>query len=194
MKYCESEILTLLEAFFPDLTGEETKLFFSICTYKVFNSKEIILKKGRTDKKFFVILKGSVRSYSIVDGNDLNCHLRSEGFIMGDARMFGENLESLLDTEAITDTHVLLFDMGELEKLALNNPKLMTFYLNILKEVIVVFSHRIFTFVTMNTTERYQDLMKWNPLYLKNTFDKHLASFLGISPLTFLRIKKKSIK
>lgn len=194
MTFSQTEILTLLQKYYPDLAEEEAKLFLSICTYKKFKSKEIILKKGRTDQTFFVILKGCARSYSITDGNELNCHLRSEGFIMGDARMFKKDQVSLLDTEAISDSQVLLFDMGELEKLALNNSKLMTFYLNLMKEVIVVFSHRIHTFVTMDATDRYKDLMKWNPLYLRSTFDKHLASFLGMSPLTFLRIKKKTIK
>lgn len=70
----------------------------------------------------------------------------------------------------------------------------MNFYLDLLKEVIFVFGHRIHTFVAMGSTQRYLDLMRWNPNYLKSTFDKHLASFLGISPLTFLRIKKKTIK
>ncbi|WP_339614216.1 cyclic nucleotide-binding domain-containing protein [uncultured Winogradskyella sp.] len=163
----------------------------SICTYKVFKSKDLILKSGRTDKKFFITLKGSSRSYSIVDGVEFNCHLRSEGFLMGDAGSFNENPLSSLDTEALTNCHVLLFDMGELEEIAFKNPKMMTFYLNNMKEIIVVFSHRIRSFVTMNATERYDHLITWNPLYLKSTYDKHLASFLGMTPLTFHRVKHK---
>lgn len=191
MKFSKSEILDLLIQFYPCLSIKEAEILMSIATYKVFKSKEIILKKERKDKNFFITLKGSSRSYSIIDGVDLNCHLRSEGKLMGDARSFGDDPVSLLDTEAITDSHVLIFDMGELEGIALKNPQMMTFYLNLMKEVIVVFSHRIHTFVTMNAADRYDDLMNWNPLYLKSTYDKHLASFLGVTPLTFHRVKKK---
>ena len=81
--------------------------------------------------------------------------------------------------------------MGALEKTALNNPQMMIFYLNLMKEIIMVFSSRIHTFVTMNAAERYDHLIQWNPLYLKSTYDKHLASFLGITPLTFHRVKHK---
>ena len=191
MKFSKLEIQDLLIKFYPYLKEKEAKTLMSISTYKVFKSKEIILKRGRTDKKLFITLKGSSRSYTIINGVECNCHLRSEGFLMGDAASFDENPFSLLDTEAITDSHVLIFDMGELEEIASGNSKMMTLYLNMMKEIIVVFSHRINSFVTMNAKERYLDLMKWNPRYLKSTYDKHLASFLGITPLTFHRVKHK---
>jgi CRP-like cAMP-binding protein len=191
MKFLESEIQDLLVKFYPYLKEKEARILMSISTYKVCKSKEIILKSGRTDKKTFIILKGSARSYTIVDGVEFNCHLRSEGFLMGDPSSFNEITVSLLDTEAITESHILLFDLGELEAIALKNPKMMLFYLKLMKEIIVVFSHRIRSFVTMNATERYNHLIQWNPLYLKSTYDKHLASFLGITPLTFHRVKHK---
>jgi CRP-like cAMP-binding protein len=192
MTFSQSEIRDLLIKFYPYLQEKEVKILLSISTYKVFKSKETILKSGRKDKRFFITLKGSARSFTIINGVELNCHLRSEGFLMGDARSFGDDQVSLLDTEAITDCHALIFDMGELEEIAFETPKMMTFYLNLMKEIIVVFSHRIHTFVTMNAAERYDDLMKWNPLYLKSTYDKHLASFLGVTPLTFHRVKNKN--
>jgi CRP-like cAMP-binding protein len=191
MKFSKSEIQDLLIKFYPDIEEKEARLLMSIATYKVFQSREIILKKERTDKKMFIILKGSLRSYSIVDGVERNCHLRSEGFLMGDPASFEENPMSKLDSEAITDCHVLMFDMGQFEEIAFENPKIMALYLTMLKEIIVVFSHRISSFVTMNATERYEHLMQWNPLYLKSAYDKHLASFLGITPLTFHRVKHK---
>lgn len=191
MELSKTEIQDLLLKFYPFLEENGTKLLMSISNYKIFKSKEIILKKGRTDKKVFLALKGSSRSYTTIDGVEFNCHLRSEGFIMGDPTSFDENRISDLDTEAITDSHVLIFDLGELEDIALKNPKMMTFYLNIMKEIIVVFSNRIRSFVSLNASERYDHLIQWNPLYLKSTYDKHLASFLGISPLTFHRAKHK---
>ncbi len=193
MKFSKSEIQDLLIKFYPYLEEKEAKILISISTYKVFKSKEIILKSGRTDKKIFIALKGSSRSYRIVDGVELNCHLRSEGFLMGDANSFSDDPVSLLYTEAITDIHLLMFDLGELEKKGFENPALMTFYLKLMKEIIVVFSHRIETFVTMNSKERYLDLIRWNPKYLESTYDKHIASFLGITPLTLHRVKKENL-
>ena len=191
MRFSELEIQELLIKFYPYLTKTEVAILMSISTYKTFKNKEVILKSGRTDKKFFITLKGAARSFTIVDGDELNCHLRAEGFLMGDAISFGDNQVSQLDTVAITDSHVLIFDMGKLEEKAFEHPKMMKFYINLMKEIIVVFSHRINTFVTMNATDRYLDLVKWNPLYLNSTYDKHIASFLGVTPLTLHRVKNK---
>ena len=67
----------------------------------------------------------------------------------------------------------------------------MDFYLSLLKEIILTLSYRLNTFVTMTSEERYLDLIHWNPILIESTYDKHLASFLGITPLTLHRIKKK---
>lgn len=194
MSLSKSEIEQLVKSFFPYLKKKEIEIFLNISEYGVFNNKEIILKSGRTDKFLFLILKGSARAYSINEkGNELNCHLRSEGYMFGDARVFSDEPQ-ILNAEAIGETHILKYDIEELESLGFKNSEIMTFYLNILKEIISAFSHRIHTFVSMTSKERYLDLIEWNPLYLKSTFDKNIASFLGIKPLTLHRIKKEISK
>lgn len=191
MVFSYKEQKELISKYYPYLKSKEVDVFLSITKYESYSKKDIILNKGRRDKKIFIILKGSARSYTIVNGIELNCHLRSEGFLMGDAKSFNDDPVSLLYTEAITDIQLLMFDLGELETMAFKNPALMTFYIKLMKEIITVFSHRIETFVTMNSEERYIDLIQWNPNYLESTYDKHIASFLGITPLTLHRIKKK---
>jgi hypothetical protein len=84
--------------------------------------------------------------------------------------------------------------LDELEKLAFEDEEIMRFYVGLMKEIIVVFSRRIHSFVTRDAQGRYEDLMEWSPSYLNSTFDKHLASFLGMTPLTFSRVKRKTIK
>jgi hypothetical protein len=43
----------------------------------------------------------------------------------------------------------------------------------------------------MTPEERYLDLISWNPILIESAYDKHLASFLGVTALTISRIKKK---
>jgi len=185
------EIITLLTTYCPDISAEEGELFLSICKYKKVKSKTHLLKAGRTDKKVILILKGAARAYCISEGGqELNNYIRQEGKLVGDARVFGNDTQ-ILDVESIGETHYLEFDIMLLEELGFENRGLMKFYLSFLKEIAITLSHRVNTFVTMNAEERYEDLVKWNPSYLKSTYDKHLASFLGIKPLTLYRVKNK---
>lgn len=190
MTLSKPQIKQLVKEYFSYLNSKEADLFISISQYEVFKNKELILKSDRLDKYLFLILKGCSRAYFINDnGHELNCHLRAEGYFFGDARVF-ENIPQILNAEAIGETHILKFNVEELESIGYKNHKIMLFYVNILKEIISALSHRTYTFVSMTPKERYIDLIKQNPMYLKTTFDKHIATFLGIKPLTLHRIKK----
>jgi CRP-like cAMP-binding protein len=192
MKFIDTEIEEIVSQFFPNLPKNEREIFLSISKYKVIKNKETVHKCGGISKNLMLILKGAARSYSINnEGEELNDHLRAEGHLIGDARVFGDGPQ-ILNVEAIGEVHVLIFDISKLESLGFENPILMKFYLDFVKEIILTLSHRVHTFVSMTSVERYKDLIRWNPLYLKSTFDKHIASFLGIKPLTLYRIKKES--
>ena len=187
----EPEIKALFSNYFPKLLEKEIDIILSITKYQFVKSKKIILKSDRTKKFLIYILKGVARAYSINDkGQEINNHIRAEGHLMGDAKVFGNDVQ-MLYIESIGEIHFLKFDISELEALGYKNPEIMKFYLNFLKEMILTLSYRLNTFITMTPEERYLDLISWNPILIESTFDKHLASFLGITPLTLHRIKKK---
>lgn len=197
MRLSNSEIKNLIATYFPDLEEEIITAFLSITQYKSANNKELILKSGKPDNILIFILKGVSRAYTINEkGDEINNYIRAEGHLMGDARVFGDE-ELILNTEAIGKVHYLLIDMIEFENLGYKNPKLMKFYLSFLKEIILRLSYRLNTFVAMTPEDRYLDLIKLNPILIETVFDKDIASFLGITPLTIHRIKKgitKSMK
>ncbi|MFT5242747.1 MAG: hypothetical protein ACJA1H_000219 [Glaciecola sp.] len=194
MEFSNSEIKDLLITFFPSLKEKEIDCILSISEYQVATNKEIILYSGRRDKNVILILKGVARAYSISEkGLELNDYIRAEGKLMADARVFGNDIQ-ILNIEAIGDIQYLKFNICNLEELGYSNPELMKFYLNILKEIILTVTHRLNTFITMTPKERYLDLLLWNPVLIETSYDKHLASFLGIKPLTIHRIKKEIVK
>jgi len=191
MNLSQGEIKDLVKKYFLHLREKEIELFLSISEYQFANNKEVILKSGRTDKNLIFILKGVARAYSINDkGQELNDFIRAQGHLIGDAKVFGDEIQTL-NIESIGELHFLKFDISELEDAGYNSPEIMKFYLNFLKEIILTLSYRLNTFVAMTSEERYLDLIKWNPLYLKTTYDKHIASFLGMTPLTLHRVKKE---
>ena len=191
MKLSKSEIQDLLIQFFPNLKANEINSFLSISKYQCAENKELILYSGKKDKDLVFILKGVARAYSINEnGEELNDFIRAQGKIIGDSRVLGDEIR-ILNIEAIGEVHYLKFNIDKLEALGFENPEIMKFYLSILKEMILTFTYRLNTFITMSPKERYIDLLRWNPILIESSYDKHLASFLGIKPLTIYRIKKK---
>jgi len=194
VKLSNNKIKELVSKYFPDLKNKEIDIFLNITEYQFVKNKKIILKSGKADKNLIFILKGVARAYSINDkGQELNDFIRAQGHLMGDTKVFGDDAQ-MLNIESIGEIHFLKFDISELEALGYKNPEIMKFYLNFLKEIILTLSYRLNTFVTMTSEERYLDLIKWNPILIESTFDKHISSFLGIKPLTLYRIKNKISK
>jgi len=190
MRLSNSKIKDLVINYFPNLEEEVIDLFLSITQYKSANNKELILEIGKPNNILVFILKGVAKAYNTnEDGKELNNYIRAEGHLMGDAKIFG-NEALTLNIKAIGEMHYLKIDMIEFENLGYENPKLMKFYLSLLKEIILRLSYRLNTFVTMTPEERYLDLIKSNPILIETAFDKDIASFLGITPLTIHRIKK----
>ncbi len=191
MRLSKSEIKELIISFFPNLKEKEVDIFLSITEYYSAKNKEIILKSEKTDKNVILILKGVARAFLIdIEGNDITHFIRAKGRLIGDANVFGNEIQRL-SIESIGEIHYLKFDISKLEELGYDNPELMRFYVGFLKEIILTLSYRLHSFVAMTSEERYLDLIKWNPTLIENAFDKHIASFLGITPLTIHRIKKK---
>ncbi len=192
MPLSKEEIKNILIKKQPDLTKKDIASFLKITSYKIIGAKEIIIKRGYPSKKAFLILNGTVRGYYISNaGIEKNILLRREGYLVGDAiKLFNDKYQRYT-YEAIPETHVLYFNYPDFEKLAIKNPSIMQWLLNIFKEIIILQNYRIESMISMTAEERYLDLIKINPSFLEKAYAKHIANFLGITPVSLSRIIKE---
>ena len=183
------EIDKLLEKHCPTLGKSERDIFINSSEYIHFDSKEIILDSLKKEKQAFFILSGSVRGYVIdEDGEERNLILRSEGVFTGDANSLFGNQPKTLYFEAITPTDALIINFDMFEKMVWQNSSIMKLYINALQDAVMVLTYRVHTMVSMSNEERYIDLLKKNPSFLKDSFNKHIANYLGITPVSLSRI------
>ena len=195
MPFSKEKIKSILIKTMPFLTEKEISRFLNITNYEVIGAKEIIIKRGCKSKKAFLILKGAVRGYYISEtGKEKNVLLRGDGYFVGDARKLFNDEFHRYTFEAILETHVLLFNYPDLEDLASKNSNIMQWLLSVFKEIMILLNYRLETMISMTAEERYLDLIKKNPSFLGKAYAKHIANFLGITPVSFSRIINKSIK
>lgn len=182
----------LLHNFFKDFSKNDIDLLLEICEFKAYPGKTVILRSGSTKRKAFLILEGTVRGY-IIDkkGEEKNILLRSKGIFVGDAEaLFGYQPQKLT-IESIDNIKVLLFSLDDFEALSKQNNAILNLYVNSLKEAILRLTYRVGSLITMSPEERYLDLLGKNPNFLKDAFDKYVANYLGITAVSFSRIKKR---
>lgn len=188
----QSDLLTLIKPYFLDLSEEELKSLLDICEFESYNSKSIILSAGNRSKKAFLVLEGSVRGFVMDEnGDEKNILLRSKGIFVGDADALFTDEPQKLTIMSIDATKVLMFSIQSFENLALKYEGIQRLYTNSLKEAILRLTYRVNCMITMNSEQRYLDLLKMNPDFLKEAYDKYVANYLGITAVSFSRIKKK---
>lgn len=192
MPNLKRQISSILKMTLPCLTNKDIELFIKIGSYQKFENKKNILKSGTKSKKAFLIITGAVRGFVMNDeGFEKNIVIRSQGIFTADARHLFNDEDSKMTFQAMGQTEIMLFNYADFEKLALENTNIMLLHLQILKDAVSILTYRIETLTTMNSEERYLDLVKLNPAFLKKTYAKYLANYLGITPVSLSRIMNK---
>ncbi len=192
MHFTTKEIFALLSKELPNLSPKDIESFLNITTYHNLNKNEIILKSGIKTKKAFLILKGTVRGYIIQDdGIEKTTLIRSEGIFVADSKKLFYNELQKLTFKSVGEADVLIFHFKDFENLTATNPNIMQLYLNILKEAVVRLTYRVESLTLLSNEDRYKELLKLNPNFLKKTYAKHIASYLGITSVSLSRIMNR---
>lgn len=152
----------------------------------------IYLKEGSVDKSLAYIQKGLIRVYQISEkGEDLTIMLRWEDQFIASHDTIIYNRASRFYYQALEETIIIEADYAEIEATLYQSPGFektrYNFTLHMLSEAL----ERIESFVLHNPEERYLELMERKSDILQRVPDKHLATFLGITPVSLSRIRKR---
>lgn len=192
MELTKNEIKKVFIKLLPNLPISGIDNIINISTYSLIENKKIISKSGNHSKKAFLILKGSVRGFIIKeDGTEKNVLLRSAGIFIADAIGLFKNKPQRYTFETIGKTHLLILNFIDFENLAYKDPIIQKLYLGILKEAILRLTYRVESLITMSNEERYLDLLKLDPIFLRLAYSKHVANYLGMTPVSLSRIIKR---
>lgn len=188
----EIAIYDIFKKKYQFLTDEAIAKLLSISTYKYVKNKEIIIREGESKKIFFFILDGTFRGYFInKNQEEINIFLRVSPSFFGSTDTLFENKTTRFTFESILDSKILLFDFDEFETLALQNPLLLQVYLTELKSNHQNLIYRLESLIDKQPQERYLDLLKQHPKLFQSAFNKHIANFLGVTPVSLSRIMKR---
>ena len=177
---------------FPYLKSTDIDMLLSICQFKKFKNKEIIFQVGSTTRRAAFILSGVARGYFInKDGVEKNVMLRVEHNFMGVPEWLFGDIPTKYTYEAILECELLVFNLIDIEELAKKNAAIFDLYVNGLKDTILIMIYRIETMIDLSPEERYNDLLEKHPYFFQAAFNKHIANFLGITPVSLSRIIKR---
>lgn len=187
-----SDIKEIIQEKYPFLDNNDINDLLAIGTLKQVKNKEIIISAGTKSRILFFILKGTFRGYFLnKEREEMNIFLRQAPSFFGPTDSLFDDIPTKFNIEAILPATILIFDIDELEKLAFKNYAIFRLYIMETKSHIQNLVYRIESLIDKQPQERYEDLLKKNPKLFQAAFNKHIANFLGVTPVSLSRIMKR---
>lgn len=175
------------------LTEEEKNAILSLDTFRSFKKGAILLKEGQKSQDEYFVLKGCIRKYYIIDGEEKTTAFftEMEGVT---PHCVKNNAPSEYFISCVEDTILTVANPDmELEIL----PKFPKFELmcRMLSEELLAQQYLNFDeFKTSSPEQRFLNLMQKRPDLIQRVPQHQLASYLGIKPQSLSRLRARILK
>lgn len=180
---------------FVDLDREEEQELLDSFTFRNFSAKEMLLEEGEVCKEHIFVVSGILRHYSIDE--ELAEHtlsFASSGWWAGDMYSFLSQKPGDSYIEVIEDAEVLMQTRQKQLELFDRIPKLERFYRILIERSLVANQQRLMENLQLPAEERYKRFLERYPDIKYNLPQKDIASYLGITPQFFSKMKGRLLR
>lgn len=177
------------------LTPEEEKLFLSKTETKNFKAKTVLLSSGKICKEGYFVNSGLLRSFNIND--NIVEHVLSyacEGWWIGDMYSLLSQKPGNLFIEVLEDSEVVILSKQNQEELYLQIPKLERFFRILIENSLIANQERLMDNLSLSAEERFDKFCKKYPTLLNKVPQKQIASYIGVTPEFFSKMKARMLK
>jgi len=154
-------------------------------------SGELYLDVGEIPKYFSFVASGLFRYYYITkEGEEFTKHFSIENTFMVSISAFLQNRGSYFFIEALEDSTILSADLKHLYSLSKTNMNIMNFMVKLFETLFILKEKREADFLLKDARERYEEFLLDYPGLEDRVMQYHIASYLGINPVSLSRIRK----
>ncbi|MGN6398185.1 MAG: Crp/Fnr family transcriptional regulator [Mucilaginibacter sp.] len=151
---------------------------------------EILLEKGKISQYMYFIAKGCLRILLIDDaGQEATRFLMFEGQMGTAFPSFVLKQPSKASIQCVEPSEMLVIGYNDYQRLIDEMPGWETMTRLNLERAYIDAIERIESLITMDARERYDILLKQNPIIVQRLPNKIVADYLGISQETLSRLK-----
>jgi CRP-like cAMP-binding protein len=169
-------------------------VFIQHISIKSYKKKQHFAEAGKVCNYVGFVLLGSVRYYHIINGNDITGYFSFENEFVSSYKSFLTGEPGVNYIQALEPTQIILISKKDME-LMLANPmlayKMERFGRLIAEHYLICYEDRITSFITQTPEERYLKLRETGRDVLQRMPQHYIANFLGITPVSLSRIRKR---
>ena len=161
----------------------------AISSFRVLAQGSLIASIGDGTGYSGLMLNGTARSYYIdSEGNDITRGFAVEGSLFMDEGLYGYD-ERICMWEALEDSTVMLCETSRVKDLIRSNAAFKDLWICLLEMSVRYKLYRENGFLVESAAERYMHFKKLYPEVCRRVPQKHIATYLGITPESLSRIR-----
>lgn len=180
---------------FVSLPDDEWDIFASELREKRLSRNAFLFRNDERVDKIYFVCKGLLRVfYSNENGAEINRDFIAENRFITCGLSFYRLTPCNYDVRALEDTHLLCFSRGTIEKLYERHKCWERLGRLVAEQNYIEKELKEARFRQLTPEEHYLKIIAEKPVLVKRIPLYHLASYLGITPETLSRIRRRALK
>jgi CRP-like cAMP-binding protein len=176
------------------LSPEEQQHFLSKTEVHHFKAKSILLNSGQVCTHSYFVNSGTLRSFNINDNIvEYVLNFACEGYWIGDMYSLISQKPGNLFIEVLEDAEVVFLSKENQELLYTEIPKLERFFRILTENSLVANQERLMDNLSLSAEERFEKFCKKYPTLIQKVPQKQIASYIGVTPEFFSKMKSKML-
>lgn len=179
---------------YAEISSSDWEILNSISTSLVLSKEQMIIRSNERFQKEIFIEKGVVRGFIVdEDGNEKSTSFFEEGdFMSTNTLRNNSDGKSIHNYQALNSVHLIVFEAKQLRQFFSRNKLLSNIGATIKEREILRISDRDKCLLQVTAKDKYALFSKCYPTIERYISQKHIASYLGITPVSLSRIKANS--
>lgn len=178
-----------------NLTPEETAYFISVLQSKKLRRHQYLVQAGEPARYECFVVKGCLRQYYIDEkGQEHTIMFAIEDWWTSDMYSLVTGQPSLTNIDAIENSELLLIEKKQFEEMMLKIPKIERHFRIMLQRAFIAHQRRLIENMSLPAEQRYNLFRDRYPQLEQRLAQKHIASYLGITPESLSRIRNQAMK
>ena len=173
------------------LSDEELNAIAETMVIQHFKKGTVLLREGQISTETYFVLKGCVRQYFLIDGEEKTNNFFTEEQWVVSLNSFNPELVSKHFLDCCEDSTLVVGDSDKADKLFKQFPKLETVSRKVMEKVFAEQQEISACYFTDTPEQRYLKLQNTRPELLQRIPQYQLASYIGVKPESLSRIRKR---
>ena len=186
----DKDLAVFLDSF-EILSADDKQVIGEHLLIREYEKGKVLLSEGEISARCFFSLKGCVRQYYLMDGEEKTTAFFTERQPVTSYMSYIDQTPSKHFFVCAEDIKVIEGNLEKEQEMYTRFPKLLTITRAMMEKDFGKTQEDFAAFVTSSPEQRYLNLLENNPQLLRRVPQHQIASYVGVTPESLSRIRKR---